>query len=171
MARLTELTPALIDQIVARIRAGSYALVAARSCGVASSTWYGWLKRGRAGEAPYSELVDVVEKAHGDAEVKHVALVAKAAEKTWQAAAWWLERHYPERWASDRNLKRHQAEQTRLRNVGALPAAQIDVRSITAVDLTDPDAVRARLAEIDRELAAGAIAPAGDDPAPPDPED
>jgi hypothetical protein len=34
------------------------------------------------------------------AEPRLVALVTRAAEQNWRAAAWLLERRYPERWAS-----------------------------------------------------------------------
>lgn len=35
---------------------------------------------------------DAVEKAEGEAEATYTAVVAQAAPKSWQAAAWWLER-------------------------------------------------------------------------------
>jgi hypothetical protein len=37
-------------------------------------------------------------------EVRLVALVAKAAQTQWRAAAWLLERRHPERWASGREV-------------------------------------------------------------------
>lgn len=39
---------------------------------------------------------DAVEKAEGEAEATYSAIVADAAPKSWQAAAWWLERRRSE---------------------------------------------------------------------------
>jgi hypothetical protein len=44
------------------------------------------------------ELVDGVEKARARAEMQSVALIRKAAEKNWQAAAWYLERRNYQEW-------------------------------------------------------------------------
>lgn len=50
-------------------------------------------------EARYVELVDAVESARASAEVRALANIQKAAgEGTWQAAAWYLERSYPDKW-------------------------------------------------------------------------
>jgi hypothetical protein len=50
-------------------------------------------------ETPFAEFADAIQKAQADAETRNVALIAKAAQDgTWTAAAWWLERKYPERW-------------------------------------------------------------------------
>ena len=48
--RPTKLTPDLQAKIVEALKAGNYAEVAARHVGIASSTFYDWMKRGpRAG--------------------------------------------------------------------------------------------------------------------------
>ena len=39
-----------------------------------------------------------VLKAQADAEVRNVAIVEQAATRSWQAAAWWLERKHNARW-------------------------------------------------------------------------
>jgi hypothetical protein len=44
------------------------------------------------------ELVDGVEKAKAKAEMNSVELIRKAAEKNWQAAAWYLERRNYQEW-------------------------------------------------------------------------
>jgi len=60
-----------------------------------------WLARGRDGEAPYVDFLDRVKEAEAKAESEMVACVRAAAfePKTWQAAAWWLERARPADWA------------------------------------------------------------------------
>jgi hypothetical protein len=57
-------------------------------------------------DEPYRSFRQSVEQARADAETRNIAIVATAAATNWQAAAWLLERTYPDRWAriSQRNL-------------------------------------------------------------------
>lgn len=112
--RPTDLTPAVQARIVQAIVGGNDNKVAAAYAGIGESTFYAWLERGRkerarlaaspnarprAKETPFVEFLASIEKAQADAETRNVALIAKAAQEgTWTAAAWWLERKYPERW-------------------------------------------------------------------------
>lgn len=111
--RPTKLTSEIQNKIVTAIRAGNYIETAAAYAGISKNTLYDWLKRGarekerlernprariKKSEAPYVEFSDAVEKAMAEAEIRDVAIIAKAAEENWQAAAWRLERKYPERW-------------------------------------------------------------------------
>lgn len=48
----------------------------------------------------FLELVERVERAEADAHARNVAVIQRAAQAgTWQAAAWFLERRYPEQYA------------------------------------------------------------------------
>ena len=112
--RPTDLTPTTQERIALAIRGGNDNKVAAAHAGIGESTFYAWLDRGRkerarlaassrakprASETPFVEFLETIEKAQADAEARNVALNAKAAQDgTWTAAAWWLERKYPERW-------------------------------------------------------------------------
>ncbi|HEY3021799.1 MAG TPA: hypothetical protein VGJ32_16490 [Solirubrobacteraceae bacterium] len=96
--------PDAVDRIVSVLRAGNYPQTAAAAAGISLETFYAWLRRGdpdRAdpADAPYREFRERVERARGEGEARNVALVAQAAATSWQAAAWLLERQYPERWA------------------------------------------------------------------------
>ena len=100
-----------VNRLVAALRMGAYMDAAARHAGIGESTLYRWLDRGRAeatrvedgadpsdDETPYRELWESVEKARAEAEVRHVGIIATAAQNgTWQAAAWWLERTRPQK--------------------------------------------------------------------------
>jgi len=79
---------------------GNESSVVAACAGIHRDTFYAWLERGqKAKTGPYSDFSDAIQKAQADAETRNVALIAKAAKDgTWTAAAWWLERKYPERW-------------------------------------------------------------------------
>ena len=49
-------------------------------------------------ESAYAEFFDLVEQAKAHAEMDNVRIIKRASKKTWTAAAWLLERAYPERW-------------------------------------------------------------------------
>lgn len=72
--------------------------IAVAHAGVARSTFYDWMARGReAKSGQYREFVDDVEKAEGDARANLVAKIATAATAgDIGAAKWLLERLEPE---------------------------------------------------------------------------
>lgn len=113
MGRPTKLNYEVQEKIIQAIKAGNYMETAAAYAGINKSTLYDWLKRGerekqrmgknpryriRKSEKPYVEFSDAVEKALAEAEMRDVLLIGKAAEEQWQAAAWRLERKFPDRW-------------------------------------------------------------------------
>lgn len=79
------LDEAAIAQLVVMLRAGNYLDVAARAAGVPVE--------GLSGDA-----AERIETARAEGEVRGIATIARAATENWQAAAWLLERQYPERW-------------------------------------------------------------------------
>jgi transposase len=96
--RPTKLTDDVQEQIVRALRAGNYIETAAKFAAVDKKTLYSWLDRANRGEAKYKGFLHAVNKAQADAEVSAVAVITKAAASQWQAAAWRLERKFPERW-------------------------------------------------------------------------
>ena len=123
--RPTKLNIDTHNKIISAIRAGNYIETAAAYAGINKSTLYDWLKRGerekqrvaqnpryniRKSEKPYVEFSNAVEKALAEAEVRDVAIIAKAAEEQWQAAAWRLERKFPDRWGRKRLDIEHSGE-------------------------------------------------------------
>lgn len=98
----TKLTPEVQDRIVAALRAGNYQETAAAYAGISAKTFYEWLNRGESDEPKeeaFRNFREAVEKAKADAEVRDIALIDKAAhDGSWQAAAWKLERKFPQKW-------------------------------------------------------------------------
>ena len=98
------LTPELQENICLAIKAGNYIETSCLFAGVSRSQYYKWLKRGRddieSGEpTKYSGFVCAIEQAMAEAEVRDIQRIDRAAESgQWQAAAWRLERRYPDRW-------------------------------------------------------------------------
>jgi transposase-like protein len=98
-----------VKLLIQALQGGNYVDVACQYAGLAPSTVYRWVERGRnerdrleAGqpptpsETPYVELCESVERARAQAVVANVTVIQQAARAgTWQAAAWWLERSMP----------------------------------------------------------------------------
>ena len=98
------------ERLLEALRAGNYIETACAYAGVSKSSFYNYLSQAREArdkdsepskhEAWAMELLDAVEKARADAEVRNVHLIQQAAQGgTWQAAAWFLERSMPGKWA------------------------------------------------------------------------
>lgn len=169
--RPTKLTPELAATVVAYVRAGSFANVAARASGISESTYYRWLDRaatcatdhvtlidapladvrargkdrglkcsrwGRervieallVDEYPFWEFREAIKEAEAEAEISRLVKIESAADEHWQAAAWWLERRYPDRYG--RKLLRLEddaataPEEASLENARAILAGRLD---------------------------------------------
>ena len=83
--KATKRSPQREQAILNALRLGNTRRAAAAYAEVSHETFYRWLA-----DLPFR---DAVEKAEADAETRFLGQVAKAAaDGTWQAAAWWLER-------------------------------------------------------------------------------
>jgi hypothetical protein len=106
------MTEELVVRVVQAVAAGSYLNVAIAAAGVPQSTFYDWWRRGDPerddpAEIAFRGMRMRVERARAEGETRNVAIIAGAAQgdrareipPNWQAAAWMLERSYPDRWA------------------------------------------------------------------------
>jgi hypothetical protein len=91
MPRLARPSPA-VEQFLAMLRAGNHLDVAARAAGLKVEWIDRWLERP-------GLIGNQILKAMAEWEVRGVTQIAQAASTNWQAAAWLLERQYPERWS------------------------------------------------------------------------
>lgn len=142
--RKTHLTEELAEQLLALIRSGNYLGVACRAVNLPRRTFGEWLERGKRGEEgdePYVEFRAKVEQARAVGEARNVAAIASAAKESWQAAAWMLERQYPERWGR---------VSVRLRDPEAIPSEPIEIER----DDDDPFREVDELAEKRRQRAS-----------------
>jgi hypothetical protein len=110
--RRTLLNEEMIDRLVGAVRSGNYLDDSARYVGIGERTLFEWLAKGRQAledadgdlEAVdedkylFAQLSQSLESARSHAVVRNVALIQKAAEQSWQAAAWYLERTNPKKW-------------------------------------------------------------------------
>lgn len=102
VGRPTKLTPEPQERVVRLVRVGVAPYAAARACGVKHRTWYDWLRRARAGEKRYAPLADALAGAHARLQAALTVQVRAAAVENWRAAAWLLERRWPEDWGRRR---------------------------------------------------------------------
>lgn len=118
MARPTKLNKEITDELVTYIKAGNYIETACALVGISKNTVYDWLKRGSRAieeshktgkkipkrEQPYAEFSDAVKKAMAFSEAKDLMTISEHAKHDWKAAAWRLERKYPNRWGRKERL-------------------------------------------------------------------
>lgn len=103
IGRETKLTPEVQARIVEALRAGNYVEVACAYGGITRQTYSQWIAKSELPgprQRAYAAFRAAAEKARSDAEIRNVAMIQRAAQdvRTWQAAAWWLERSFPSRW-------------------------------------------------------------------------
>ncbi len=99
--RKTALTPAVRDAICEQLTAGSTLKNAANMAGIHETTLHDWRSRGRQAEADgkrdvYLEFLDRTTIALAAGKNRLIGCIAHAAEEQWTAAAWLLERKFPE---------------------------------------------------------------------------
>ena len=122
MARPSKLTPELQDNICKLIEEGNYPAQAAELEGIAESTFYSWMKKGR--EAKYKskfmEFVEAIKKAESKAEQFHINVIKNAASKNWTASAWYLERKHPDRWGKQTKMEMEHSGEVKQEHKGSI---------------------------------------------------
>lgn len=106
MAR-PKLTPQLVEQAVELWKQGYMQNEIYKQLGINERTWYNWFARGRDGKQPYVALVEAFEQARVERRIELLQKIEAAADKHWQAAAWILEREWPERYARPELRMKH----------------------------------------------------------------
>lgn len=111
MARRCKLTPEVQERICHAIRIGAYHEHAALAAGVSYETFRRWMAQGeRASSGQFRVFCVAVKKAEAAAAVGWLARIEQAAnDGQWQAAAWKLERRFPDKWGrNDRVAVQHE---------------------------------------------------------------
>lgn len=82
-------TPERVKAILQAIEVGAPYRHAAAAAGIDEDTFTNWKKR-------HAEFSDAVKEAEAKAITGRLARIRLAEPDHWQAAAWWLERKYPQ---------------------------------------------------------------------------
>ncbi|WP_373896370.1 hypothetical protein [Virgibacillus sp. CBA3643] len=147
--RPEKLTPEIEQEIIKVVRSGNYVETACAYVGINKTTFYDWLKRGarekdrlaknhkarmKKDEKKYVEFSNAIEKALAYAEIRDVAIIGQAAEDNWTAAAWRLERKFPDKWGrKDKQSIEHSGK-----DGGAIETShkqQLDLSNLTDEEL------------------------------------
>lgn len=103
MPRPTKLTSDTQQKITQAIQMGATYEHAAQYAGITYETFNEWMKKGQSGKKGFSEFSEAVKIAEGRAVIGWLAKIEAAANGgNWQAAAWKLERRYPEIYGKQR---------------------------------------------------------------------
>lgn len=104
IGRPTKLTAETQEAIIKAIKAGATHETAAMSAGISRTTFYDWKAKGEAGEEEFTDFSDALKIAEAQGTIKLLERIQIASEdpKLWPAAAWILERRYPEIYGKQR---------------------------------------------------------------------
>ena len=97
IAILNRLSPEMIAEVKRLKAAGNTDRTCMQYLGISKDTWYEWMKKGEERRGtPYADFADTIKRAEAECMARNVGFIQTAAITTWQAAAWWLERRYPD---------------------------------------------------------------------------
>lgn len=89
MARPSKLTAERLDRVLAGLRVGATLARACAAAGISDDTLRRWRSR-------RPDVRTAVERAEAEQALHCLQMIAAAAPKDWRAAAWLLERRFPE---------------------------------------------------------------------------
>jgi alpha-galactosidase/6-phospho-beta-glucosidase family protein len=105
--RKPKLTKELIENLRKALEAGNYIETACDYAGINRATLYRWLTEAEQDKAKplLRELKDTVTRSRAIAEMRNVMKIQQAAEESWQAAGWWLERSHSKKWGRQQKVE------------------------------------------------------------------
>lgn len=96
-------TPEKAAKIIAAVRKGLPYKLAAAAGGVSYNTFIRWRNDGSNPDGPphFRQFLNQLRQAEAEAAGRLLALIEKSGKTNWQAAAWILERRYPDLFGKD----------------------------------------------------------------------
>jgi hypothetical protein len=109
-----------VERVVQFVRTGQYVETACAAVGLGKPTYYKWMRIGASamsrmdedegfrpseGERKCVRFINAVEKAMAESEITDLNRINLASQVSWQAAAWRLERRFPQRYAQRHEIK------------------------------------------------------------------
>ena len=101
LGRPTKFTEETRKKILWALRLGNYRKTAAEYAGISERTLCDWIYKGAGAESgEHADFCNDVIEAEQAAEVRALGVIQQAANRDWKAAAWFLERKFPERYCT-----------------------------------------------------------------------
>ncbi len=99
LGRPSRFTEETRKKILWALRLGNFRKIAARYAGISKRTLCDWIYKGAEAESgEYAGFCNDVLEAEQAAEIRALGVIQQAANRDWKAAAWFLERKFPERY-------------------------------------------------------------------------
>lgn len=95
--------PEMTHEIVTYLQNGNGRVDTCHLVGISYETFTQWMK--------LPEFSESIKKAESTCKARNIAIVQKAAITSWQAAAWWLERKYPQEFALKARVDENEKEE------------------------------------------------------------
>src|SRR3990167_4887970 len=93
----------IVDELCKYVRAGNTHLDSAILSGISEETFYKWKREKTKDGSPnpdyHIQFSEALKKAEQECKARNIAIIQRAADKSWQAAAWYLERRYHDQYA------------------------------------------------------------------------
>lgn len=100
-----KLTPKLIKKMSALVQNGAKLKDACSLLKISESTYYKWLEEAEDEENTDPLLQEFsLEMKHAEAKNKQFNIVKIQKDKSWRAAAWWLEKKYPDEFGKEERI-------------------------------------------------------------------
>jgi hypothetical protein len=98
-----------IDKLIAALEDGQGRVIAVKKADISYQTFMNWITSD-------IELFERIKKAEdiGNDKVKEICKRRIIENETWQSAAWWLERNYPDQYRERKNIDANIQAETKL---------------------------------------------------------
>lgn len=97
MSRPTTLSKLTAKRLCAILSEGNTIETACAACGISGRSFHNWMERGgREKTGPYFQFFQSATRARARAKQRYTKLITRAATRDWKAAAWLLERMFPQ---------------------------------------------------------------------------
>ena len=111
MARPTKFNTKTKRRLYKALRIGASRKMAAQYAGISYELLRQWMRRGeQEARGEFVVFLAALKRAESEACMKALEAINGAMETRWQAAAWMLERRYPEDWGRNRIIQ-HEAKE------------------------------------------------------------
>lgn len=94
----------LIKKCGVLLKAGNTYRATCSYLGIAERTFFRWLSEGETADNGIKrQFWQTIKASEAEVDLRNIITIQKAAQTDWRAAAWFLERRFPQRWGRKRS--------------------------------------------------------------------